>query len=103
LDILTLSLKGLSQRAIVRKLGISRTTVKKHLENPELALGSTAERNRKSQLDPFVDNIEAWLNEDPFYSATWIYDRLRPMGFCGSYEIVKRRVGKLKNQRQAVA
>lgn len=103
MDILTLSRKGLSQRAIVRKLGISRTTVKKYLENPELALGSTSGRNRKSQLDPFVDNIEAWLNEDAFYSAAWIYDRLRPMGFCGSYEIVKRRVGKLKNQRQAVA
>jgi len=103
LDILTLSNRGLGQRAIARKLGISRTTVKKYLENSELTLAAAAKRNRNSQLDPFTDNIDAWLNEDPLYSATWIYDRLRPMGFCGSYEIVKRRVGKLKNQRQAVA
>ena len=26
------------------------------------------------------------------YKATWIYDHLRPMGFAGSYEIVKRAV-----------
>ena len=103
MDILAISRKGLTQRAIVRQLGISRTTVKKYLENPELALAPQAKRNRKSQLDPFSDNIEAWLNEDPFYSAAWIYDRLQSMGFCGSYEIVKRKVSKLKNQRQALA
>ena len=103
MDILTLSRKGLRQRAIARKLGISRTTVKKYLVNPDPAFAPATGRKRKSQLDPFADNIEAWLNEDPFYSAAWIYDRLRPMGFCGSYEIVKRKVGNLKNQRQAVA
>jgi transposase len=103
LDIFTLSRKGLTQRAIARKLGISRTTVQKYQDQPHLALASSFGRKRKSQLDAFADNIEAWINEDPFYTATWIYDRLRCMGFAGSYEIVKRRVSKIKNKRQAVA
>ena len=103
MDILTLSRRGLSQRTIARKLGISRTTVQRYLENPDLALAPKAGRKRRSQLDPFIDNIDTWLNEDPYYTATWIYDRLRCMGFGGSYEIVKRRVSKLKSKRQAVA
>jgi transposase len=103
LDILSLKHNGLSRRAIARKLGISRTTVNRYLENPDLAFAPVATRERKSKLDTFADNIEAWLNEDSGYSATWIYDRLRCMGFYGSYEIVKRRVSRIKNQRQAVA
>ena len=102
MDILTLHRKGIRQRAIARKLGISRNTVKKYLESPELVLSPEKPRRRKSQLDPFQDNMEAWLNEDD-YTATWIYDRLVNMGFIGSYEIVKRRVHQLKGQRQKVA
>lgn len=37
------------------------------------------------------------------YTARWIYERLRSMGFGGSYEIVKRRVGHIKAERQKVA
>ncbi len=102
MDILSLHHKGLKQRAIARKLGISRNTVKKYIEDPELVLSPAAPRQRKSLLDPFHDNIEAWLNDDD-YTATWIYDRLVNMGFAGSYEIVKRRVSQAKGQRQQVA
>lgn len=102
MDILSLHRKGLKQRAIARKLGISRNTVKKYIEDPELVLSPAKPRQRNSLLDPFHDNIEAWLNEDD-YTATWIYDRLVNMGFTGSYEIVKRRVSQIKGQRQQVA
>ncbi len=60
----------------MRRLGISRTIVKKYPENPDLAIAPQTKRDRKNQLDPFSDNIEAWLNEDSFYSAAWIYDKL---------------------------
>jgi len=103
LDILSLHRKGLKQRAIARKLGISRNTVKKYIEHPGLAFVSQASRKRSSQLDPFTDNIVAWIEEDIAYSATWIYDRLTNMGFNGSYEIVKRKVRLLKAERQKVA
>ena len=103
MDILTLKRKGLSQRKIARKLGISRNTVKKYLENPEFLDSQKREGKRKSLLDPYIGNIEAWLSEDIFYTGTWIYDRLSNMGFSGSYEIVKRRIHELKAERQKIA
>ena len=36
MDIIALHRNGLKQRAIARKLGISRNTVKKYIENPDL-------------------------------------------------------------------
>lgn len=103
LDILTLKKKGLSQRKIARKLGISRNTVKKYLENPEFPDSQKKNVIRRSLLDPYVGNIEAWLEEDFDYKGTWIYDRLTSMGFSGSYEIVKRKVHELKAERQKIA
>jgi transposase len=103
LDILTLKKKGLSQRKIARKLGISRNTVKKYLENPEFPDSQKRKGKRKSLLDPYIGNIEAWLSEDIAYTGTWIYDRLSNMGFRGSYEIVKRKVHDLKAERQKIA
>ena len=94
---------GLSQRAIARKLGISRNTVKKYIENPGLLEGRVRKRERKSKLDPYLGNIQAWLEEDEYYRATWIYDRLGNMGFSGSYEIVKRKVRELRQAQQEIA
>lgn len=84
-------------------MGISRNTVKKYLEDPDLAFAPAKKGERKSQLDPFIDNIDAWLKEDSEYSGTWIYDRLCNMGFSGSYEIVKRKVHELKEKMNHVA
>jgi transposase len=95
--------KGLSQRKIARSLGISRNTVRKYLENPELCGNQRGIRKRKSLLDPYGDTIKAWLEEDMEYTATWIYDRLGAMGFPGSYEIVKRKVRGIKAERQKIA
>ena len=103
MDILTLKKKGLSQRKIARKLGISRNTVKKYLENPGFPDSLKRRGERKSLLDPYVGNIGAWLEEDSDYTGTWIYDRLSNMGFPGSYEIVKRKVQELKAERQTIA
>ncbi len=59
MDILTLNRQGLIQRDIARKLGISRTTVQKYTENPDLTFARPSGRTRKSQLDEYADNIEA--------------------------------------------
>jgi transposase len=103
LDILLLSRKGMSQRTIAKKLGLSRNTVKKYLENPEFPESRGRTRKRKSLLDPYGDTIKTWLEEDLDYTAAWIYDRLTAMGFPGSYEIVKRKVGEIKAERQKIA
>jgi len=103
LDILDLYRSGLTQRAIARKLGISRNTVKKYIETPESCLKNPKPYQRKSILDPYNSMIKAWLNEDEYYTATWIYDRLVNQGYTGSYETVKRKVGKLKKYKQKIA
>lgn len=102
LDILTLHRQGLKQRAIARRLGISRNTVKKYLENPGNAIHCMA-KPRESLLDDYRGNISAWLEEDSQYRATWIYDRLCSMGFGGSYQIVKRHVHQIRETKQQVA
>ena len=103
LEILVLRRKGLTQREIAKKLGISRNTVKKYIENQGYPERDRSKPNRKSLVDRFQGNIAAWLEEDMEYKATWIYDRLRPMGFDGSYEIVKRAVHAIKEERQRIA
>lgn len=103
MDIVGLKNRGLSQRAIARKLGISRPTVRKYLEDPSRIGQHKRTRPRTSQLDPYTDTIESWIEEDHHYKATWVYDRLQGMGFTGSYEIVKRKVSKIKGEVQRVA
>lgn len=102
MDIWSLHRQGISHRKIARRLGISRNTVKNYIENPWVEK-STTFKQRPSLLDPFKDNIEAWLDEDGFYTGTWIYDRLVRIGFSGSYEIVKRQVRSIKAKKQKVA
>ena len=103
MDIITLHRRGMKKRAIARELGISRNTVTKYIDNPELAFNRPKRQPRPSQLDPYVDNITAYIEEDKGYTATWIYDRLTNMGFTGSYEIVKRKVRQIKDRHQKVA
>lgn len=102
LDVLSLKRQGYSERGIARKLGIHRKTVKKYLDNRDWMHNRTKHK-RDSKLDPFIGNIEAWLEDDILYTATWIYDHLVSLGFDGSYEIVKRRVKSLKEEHQRLA
>jgi predicted transcriptional regulator len=46
--------KGLSQRQIANKLGISRNTVKKYLDNPDISENSHRKQSRKSLLDEYI-------------------------------------------------
>lgn len=103
MDIMVLNRKGFSQRQIARKLGISRNTVKKYLDHQGYPEAHRPTVRRRSLLDAYQGNIVAWLDEDSEYQGTWIYDRLRSMGFAGSYQIVKRAVHQLKADRQRVA
>ena len=102
LDIHTLKRLGYSHRKIARELGIHRNTVKKYLENPASML-QHIKYHRSSKLEPFYGNIKAWLESDSFYTAAWIYDHLVPLGFDGSYEIVKRKVREFKEEYQRLA
>jgi len=103
LDVLTFHRRGLSERKIAERLGISRQTVHKCIEHPEDIGSSSRTKAQTSKLDPYKLNVDYWLKEDPCYRATWIYDRLRVMGFEGGYDIVKRYVRKLKKELSRIA
>ena len=102
MDIKALKRQGLSERQIAKRLGISRPTVHKYLEDPE-ACERIGRREKASKLDPYEGHIRAWLMEDPEYKATWIYDHLQPLGYAGSYDVVKRTVHELKEESQRIA
>ena len=103
MDILLLHRQGFSQRQIARRLGISRVTVKKYLDNPQACLRFSRGRSRGSMLDAYAGHIEAWLSEDLCYRATLIYDRLCALGFTGGYDIVRRRVKAMRRERTRIA
>jgi transposase len=103
MDIVALKRQGLSERQIARRLGMSRKTVHKYLEDPEACERGRRPVERESKLDSYEGNIRAWLSEDPEYKATWIYDHLRPLGYTGSYDPVKRKVHELKEESQRIA
>lgn len=103
MDILTLAGRGFSQRKIARTLGISRKTIRRYLADPKLITTARGMRPRPSKLDPFVPHLKTWLEEDPGYSATWLFEHLQGLGFAGSYEIVKRQVRRLKEHQHHIA
>lgn len=101
MDIVSLRKQGFSMRSIARKLGIHRNTVKKHLESGMLPTYNKI-RRKSTMLDPYHQLIQDFLNEDD-YKATWIYDRLRNVGFAGCYETVKNHVREIKEQNTRLA
>ena len=103
MDMVALKRQGLSERQIARRLGMSRKTVHKYLEDPGAIERGRRPVERESKLDPYEGNLRAWLKEDPEYKATWIYDHLRPMGYAGGYDLVKVKVHELKEESQRIA
>lgn len=102
MDIQVLKRKGLSQRRIAAKLGISRNTVKKYIRNP-YPEQSQERKTKPGKLTPYIPNINQWLNEDQGYTATWIYDQLKSFGYNGSYDMVKIKVREFKKVLQLKA
>ena len=95
--------QGLSYREIARKTGHDRRTVKRYAENPELIGQGRMKVKRASVLDPYVPMIESWLDDDGEYQASWIFDRIRKLGYTGGYTIVKDLVRKTKCENSRIA
>jgi transposase len=75
-----------SGRKIAQHLHIGRRTLAKYLEAPA---PPPTRRNRSSKLDPFKPAIQELLQQDPTANAPVIAQRLRPLGYDGSFTIVK--------------
>jgi transposase len=94
---------GYSVSEIANATKLSRPTVRKYIEVDDFNQPTPAERKRPSKLDPYIDTILGWLEDDKKarrkqrHTAKRIYDRLRTeMGFAGSYSTVQRFVKDLR-------
>ncbi len=88
-------------RAIAKELGLHRKTVKRHLLGDEFPrYRKTSER--ESLLTPYLQAVQDYLGEDD-YKATWIWDRLKNLGYPGGYETVKRYVRTIKERQTRLA
>jgi len=101
MDIIAMHRSGLSVRAISRKLGLHRKTVKKHIE--ENTFPQYHKRKRGvSILDPYKQMIGDYLEEDN-YQGTWIFDRIKSRGYTGSYDTLKHYVSGIKEKKSRLA
>ena len=100
MEIWVLKRQGYSNRAIARKLGVHRKTVKKYLETKAFPAYQAVER--KSALEPYYGIIHEWLCTQD-YQATRVHEMVSRQGYPGSYETVKRYVGKVKQKRDRIA
>lgn len=100
MDIWALKRQGYSTRAIARKLGIHRKTVRKYLERHEFPRYRAVVR--KSGLEPYHEMIKDLLERED-YQATRVHEMVMQQGYRGGYETVKRYVRALKEQRDRIA
>jgi len=101
MDIIAMHRLGYSKRKIARIKGIHRDTVTKHLESNSFPQYQR-EKKRESILKPYQQIIKDYLEQDN-YQATWIFDRLKRMGYAGSYDTVKIYARQVKEQRTRLA
>lgn len=81
-----LSAQGKSIRAIARKLGIARNTVRRYLRGKPEAVPRP---KRSSVLDPYKAQIQRWMQEDHLYNCEAMLERLREQGYTGSGTILR--------------
>ena len=101
MDIVALHRQGHSIRFIAKKLGMHRNTVRKFIEGRRFP---AYDRNKRciSILAPFMRLILDWLSQDD-YRASWVFERLKPIGYAGSYETVKKFIRPIKEQQARIA
>jgi transposase len=101
MDILALHRQGHSMRWIAEKLGIHRNTVKKYITEKKQPQYRKQKR-RESILSPYHQIICDWLEDDD-YSATWIFGKLKALGYSGGYDTVRYFVRDIKQQKAQLA
>jgi transposase len=103
MDITFYKRQDLSYREIARKTGCDPRTAKRYCENPDLIGKPRKSVPRPSKVDPYRDQIAQYLDDDSELRASAIYDRLRRLGYTGGYEIIKRAVRPIRQQKQRKA
>ena len=89
-----LSAEGLGMRAIARRLGVHRRTVRAALdaEHPPVRAGSST----GSIIDPYRGWLLARIEQYPELKATVLFRQLQERGYGGGYGLVKQCVAGLR-------
>jgi transposase len=95
-EVLRLGLvEGVAVRAIAKRLGMARKTVRKILGRHSIPPKPVAEP-RGSVLDPYEAAIRAVLDDAPEMLAPAVLERLRPLGYTGGVTILRDRLRSLR-------
>lgn len=93
---------GLSLRAIARRLGLSRNTVRSILGRTPVKRTSEPAK-RSSIVDPYVPFMRTVLDETPEMTAPGMLERLRPLGYTGGITVLRERMTRLRPRRDPQA
>lgn len=90
--------QGLSIRAIARKLGLSRNTVRRHLAQPTQPPKYADRATRPAKLDPFKDYIRSRIEaaKPHWIPAAVLFREIRALGYEGGSSMVRVYVSGLK-------
>jgi len=99
-DVRTLFEQGLSQRAIARKLKLSRTTVSTFVQAEQYPEMHHSQRGaRRSLLDPYKRYIlQRW--QQGCRNSVQLYDEIKRRGFTGSASLLRIFVAELRKKHQ---
>jgi len=87
-DIVSLHRQGLSIRAISKRMGVSRNTVRAALRRQGPPVRAP-QRRPPSKLEPFKDYLLARLAEFPELSAEALFEEIQALGYVGGRSILK--------------
>jgi transposase len=97
---------GYSVSEIAKSLKLSRPTVRKYIGTDDFSQPMPTKTKRPSKLDPYIEVILGWLEEDKKarhkqrHTAKRIFDRLlSETDYDGSYSLVQRFIRGLKAAR----
>ncbi len=88
-EIRRLKEQGLSKRAVARRLGISRETVRKYWEG-SICFEQLRYSQRAFLIEPFINYITERLGKYPELSAGRIFTEIEKQGYTGSERTVRR-------------
>jgi transposase len=102
---ISLYVKGEKIRALSRRFGMSRNTVRRILRAHKARrdkghdiLGIDGKSPRPSKLDPFVPKIEELFKEYPNITGQRIYEEITAAGFTGGISFFRERLRTLRPQ-----
>lgn len=101
MDIRQLKEQGLSIRAISRRTGLDRKTIRRALDKARPP--HPAKRHKPSKLDPFKPYLQTRLQDYPELTTKRLFEEIQEQGFDGGYTIVKDHVQTIRPKKDPIA